>query len=122
MRPPANRNFVPEDAKAAAPRTPAFYHVQPTFSIPPASMRKTTPDVISQMGCIPQPQTKNISLPLREVNDLRRVYRGNGVPFSKSVAKAVPLNTLKGVGADLASRTNHGNFDPKQRGLAVTSD
>ena len=31
MRPPANRNFVPEDAKASAPRTPAFYHAQPTF-------------------------------------------------------------------------------------------
>ena len=121
MRPPANRNFVPEDAKAAAPRTPAFYHAQPTFSIPPTSMRRTAPDVINQIGFIPQPQTKNASLPLREVNDLRRVYRGNGVPFSKSVAKAVPPNTLKGVGADLASRTNHGNFDPKQRGLPVTS-
>ena len=121
MRPPTNRNFVPEDAKAAAPRTPTFYHAQPSFTIPPASMRRTAPAVISQMGFIPQPQTKNVSLPLREVNDLRRVYRGGGVPFSKSVAKAVPPSTLKGVGADLASRTNRGNFDPKQRGLAVTS-
>ena len=75
----------------------------------------------NQMGFIPQPQTKNVSLPLREVNDLRRVYRGGGVPFSKSAAKAVPPSTLKGVGADLVSRTNRGNFDPKQRGLAVTS-
>ena len=121
MRPPANRNFAPEDAKASAPRTPTFYHAQPSFTIPPASMRRTAPAVISQMGFIPQPQTKNVSLPLREVNDLRRVYRGGGVPFSKSVAKAVPPSTLKGVGADLASRTNRGNFDPKQRGLAVTS-
>ena len=121
MRPPANRNCVPEDSKASQPRPPTFYHAQPQFHVAPMSMHKAQLNTITQMGCIPQPHTNNVSLPLREISELRRVYRGTARSYDRGGIACIPPKTLSGIGADLESRTNRGNYDPKQRGLAVTS-
>ena len=121
MRPPANRNFVPEDSKASQPRPPTFYHPQPQYGIAPMSMHKAQLRTITQMGCIPQPHTNNVSLPLREISAMRRVHRGTAKSYDRSGITCTPPRTLSGIGADLESRTNRGNYDATQRGLAVTS-
>ena len=85
------------------------------------SMHKAQLNTITQMGCIPQPHTNNVSLPLREISELRRVYSGTARSYDRGGIACIPPKTLSGIGADLESRTNRGNYDPKQRGLAVTS-
>jgi len=70
-----------------------------------------TPTLLKQMGI--EFKTSNISLGCRDVNDLRKVVRGNGTFFDKQLVNATPIAPLSrsafsddrlGVSADLKQK------------------
>ena len=69
------------------------------------------PSLMKQMGI--EFRQSNISLGCREVNDLRKVERGNGTFYNKQLVNATPINPLSrqgfsddrlGVSADLKQK------------------
>ena len=107
MRPPAARNFVPESMKNQEQRRPAFQETQPRFTPAPMSthMRKFT--ALNQLTYAGQNPHGRMSLPLREVGELKRVQMGTGRSFNSSSVAAKPPRGLgkKEIGADMVHRT-----------------
>lgn len=72
------------------------------------------PTLMKQMGI--EYATSNISLGCREVNDLRKVERGNGLFYDKQLVNATPIGPLSrqafsddrlGVSADLKQKPHY---------------
>ena len=125
MQPPGARNFVPTHRDAAKPNAPLFYTAGPQFSVASARMFREPESIPTPLQSVPQPG--HTSLPLRTVNSVhRRVVRGEGKPFDRSTTAAVPPRgfPVKAVGyhEDRQNiRAGASSFDPKQKGLLVTS-
>ena len=68
MKPPAQRNFVPERKDDQRER-PSFYHGQPRFTPASVTQYKSKVEVLPFFAHIPQQLPGNMMLPLREVND-----------------------------------------------------
>ena len=121
MKPPALRNFVPERKDDQRER-PTFYQYQPKFT--PVIRFESKVESLSLMDHIPQQPHARTMLPLREVNDHRKRWnqRGQGTHYDRSTVAATPPDgRIPGLGYDKVMRENNGNFDPKQRGLRVTT-
>ena len=126
MRPPANRNFVPTERDAAKPIAPTFYTAQPKFSIAPVSMFYEPENTLTPLGSVPQPNHGKVSLPLRSVNELRRVVRGLGKHYDISTVavrppRGFPTSGLAYHEDRLNQRAGVSSYDPKQKGPLVTS-
>lgn len=116
MKPPANRNFLPESK--IIPVIPINMMSQPRYSVADMN-KKVNAEILSPMYCI-QRRINSQSLPLKDINDLKRVYRGNSISFNKKEFDGRPLYTMKGIGADLKARSPY-HKNPEKRGLLVTS-
>jgi hypothetical protein len=108
MRPPAARNFVPESRKTQEQRRPRLQETQPRFTpahMMSADLKKFT--VLDQLAYAGQNPHGRMSLPLREVGELKRVHMGTGRSFNSSSVAAKPPRGLgkKEIGADMVHRT-----------------
>ena len=127
MLPPGARNFVPTERDAAKPKPPLFYTAGKTFAVAPTSMFYEPENTLTPLGSVPQPNHNRVSLPLRTVNSITRpVIRGHGKHFDRSTVAAKPPRgfPLKALGyhEDRQNiRAGVSSYDPKQKGLLVTS-
>lgn len=75
------------------------------------------PTPLKQMGI--EYNTANISLACREVNDLRRVVRGNGTFFNRQLVNAQPISGLSKQAFSAQDRIGTFGMNPKQPPLVV---
>ena len=121
MRPPAQRNFVPERKDDQRER-PKLYHAQPRLTPAPLTQYKSKVEISPLFAHIPQQLSGNMMLPIREVNENRKMWnqRGNSAYFNKSTVAAKPPDGRRpGLGYDHKMRSNNGNIKTKDPGLLV---
>ena len=70
------------------------------------------PSLQKQMGITDNPY--EISLGCRSVNDLRRVYRGNGVFYNRQLLNADPIKPLSRMVFDAQDRVGTFGMNPRQ--------
>ena len=122
MRPPFQRNFVPEP-DAARQERPTFYQAQPRFRPAPERAFKEHVVVRTPMQSVPQPNHGLVSLPLREVNQhrVRHNVRGVGTRYDRTSVRCPLFGPLsKMVTAD-DERYNKGNYTLSGKGPIVTA-